>query len=158
MPRMFPVALLVLTLSQTSPLLAETREDRLALAQDYVEATLIDMDMPAIISNMWKPIVDQAAARGTPLTEDQIKRLDALYQDTFTEPMFDVMRQQAGIMADIYTFAEIDALYNFYQTELGRSSMRKLPQLLEAQQPAIIEMVQREIGAIRTDIEAILTE
>lgn len=147
---------LCLTLAQ--PALAETRDERLSVATEYVEATIADLDMAALIGTMWKPIADQAAAQGTPFNDDQKARLEALYLENFTEPMFEIMRAQADVMADIYTLAEIQALADFYKTEHGRAAMIKLPKLVEAQQPIIIELVQSKIGPMLPQIQGIIAE
>lgn len=54
-------ALLALALAPAA--LAETREDRLAVATEYNEAALADMDIEAVITTMWKPLVTQLARR-----------------------------------------------------------------------------------------------
>ena len=154
---MRPLAL-ALCLTLALPALAETRDERLSVATEYVEATIADLDMPALIATMWKPIADQSAAQGTPLSEDQQTRLEALYLENFTEPMFEIMRAQADVMADIYTLAEIQALADFYQTDLGRAAMIKLPKLVEAQQPLIMGLVQSKIGPMLPQIQGIIAE
>lgn len=135
---------------------AETREDRLAVATSYVDSTLQDLDMAAIIQGMWKPMAAQLDASGTPLSPEQLEKIDALYQAQFTEPMTKIMREQAGVMADVYTLDEITALSDFYKTEHGRAAIVKMPKLMEFQTPMIMEMVEAELPVIMPKIRAIV--
>jgi hypothetical protein len=138
------------------PALSETREERVAVATDYVELALSGFDMAAVIETMYQPILGQVAAGGQSLSEDQIARIRQLYLDTFTEPMFALMRDQSEIMADIMTLAEITALRDFYATPEGKSVMAKLPQLTAAQQPGIIDLVNGRMETLMPEVLAII--
>lgn len=140
----------------TTAAYAETREDRLAIAKTYIESTLQDLDMAAVIQGMWKPLAAQVEASGTPLSPEQLQKIDALYQAQFTEPMTTIMRDQAGVMADVYTLDEITALSGFYKTEHGRAAIVKMPKLMEFQTPMIMEMVEAELPVIMPKIRAIV--
>jgi hypothetical protein len=145
-------ALLVLPL----PALAETREERLAVASEYVELALEGFDMDAVIASMYQPVLDQVAAGGQALTEDQLTRIKALYSDTLTEPMFSLMREQSEIMADMMTLGEITALRDFYATPEGRSVMAKLPQLIAAQQPGVMQLLNDTMPTLMPEVLAII--
>ncbi|MEL7459485.1 MAG: DUF2059 domain-containing protein [Pseudomonadota bacterium] len=132
------------------------RADRLAVATAYVEASLQDIDMSRVIAQMYQPIIDQVEASGQPVTETQKTQLQALYEAEFMEPMRSVMLAQDEIMADLFTLEEITALKEFYETSTGRSVMTKLPDVLAAQQPMILEMVGTKIPAMLPQIQAIL--
>ena len=134
----------------------ETREARLSAAQDYIEMTLLDIDMQALIQQMWKPLIAQVEASGRTISEEQIQRVDTLYQSNLTEPMYDIMRQQDEIMADLFTLTEIEALRDFYASEEGRAVMRKLPMLLERQQPQIMSMVEAQMPEVLPQVLEIL--
>ena len=154
MRRLILAACLILPL----PALAETREDRIAVASEYVTMALADFDMGAVIDTMWMPIVEQAEAAGQPVSDDQRARIKALYVQAFTEPMTALMKDQASIMADVMTMAEITALRDFYALPEGRSVMAKLPQLTAAQQPGLMALVNDSIPRIMPDVIAILNE
>ncbi|MDE9449007.1 DUF2059 domain-containing protein [Aliiroseovarius sp. Z3] len=142
-----------------SPLLAEeSYEQRLAIATGYIEATLEDIDMEAMVKTMWQPLVADVTAKGIPLNDDQIARIDQLYQDEMTGPMYDIMRDQAAVMAELFTFDEIKAIRDFYATDLGRSAMSKLPQVTERQTPMVLKMVQEKMPEIIPKVQAILSE
>lgn len=146
------VALLALPL----PALAETREERVAAAQQYVDLALQGFDMTAVIENMYQPILQQVAAGGATLTEDQVAKIRQLYLDTFTEPMTALMRDQAQIMADMMTLAEITALRDFYATPEGRSVLAKLPQLTAAQQPGVMALINDKMTGLMPQVLAIV--
>lgn len=146
------VALLALPL----PALAETREERVAVASEYVELALQSFDMAAMIDTMYQPILQQVAAGGQTLGDDQVAQIRQLYLDTFTDPLTKLMRDQSGIMADMMTLAEITALRDFYATPEGKSVMAKLPQLTAAQQPAIIELIQGNMESLMPKVLAIV--
>ncbi|MFN4191464.1 MAG: DUF2059 domain-containing protein [Tabrizicola sp.] len=152
MKPLFLAALLALPL----PALAETREERVAVAAEYVELALQGFDMTAMIETMYQPILQQVAAGGQTLSEDQIGRIRQLYLDTFTEPMTRLMRDQAGIMADMFTLAEITALRDFYATPEGRSVMAKLPQLTAAQQPGMMALINDKMQGLMPQVLAII--
>lgn len=155
---MTPVKSLVLAalLALTTPALSETREERLATAREYVELALAGFDMAAVIETMYQPVLQQVAAGGQPLSEAQVGAIRQLYLDTFTEPMFALMRDQSEIMADIMTLAEITALRDFYATPEGRSVMAKLPQLTAAQQPGVMALVNDNMAGLMPKVLAII--
>ena len=138
------------------PALAETREDRVAAAAEYVELALDGFDMAAVIETMYQPILQQVAQGGQTLTEAQVGEIRQLYLDTFTDPMTALMRDQAQIMADIMTLAEITALRDFYATPEGKSVMAKLPQLTAAQQPGVMALVTDKMEGLMPQVIAII--
>jgi hypothetical protein len=106
------VKYLTLALALALPLsaFAETREERVAVAAEYVELALQGFDMAAMIETMYQPVLQQVAAGGQTLSEAQVGQIRQLYLDTFTAPMTTLMRDQAGLMADMMTLDEITAL------------------------------------------------
>jgi hypothetical protein len=153
--RLISVPLLAMLMSAPAAF-SETREEREAVAKEYVELALQGFDMGAMIETMYQPILQQAAAGGAVLTEDQVAQVRALYTEAFSEPLTTLMRDQAGIMADMMTLGEITALRDFYATPEGRSVMAKLPQLTAAQQPAIIALIQDNMETLMPSVLAIL--
>jgi hypothetical protein len=148
--------LLALALAMPLPALAETREERVVIASEYVELALQSFDMNAIIKSLSQPILQQVAAAGQTLTDAQMAEIDKLYADTFTEPMTALMREQSELMADIMTLAEITALRDFYSTPEGRSAMAKLPQLTAAQQPGVATLIADKMGTLMPQVLAII--
>jgi hypothetical protein len=146
------LALLVLPL----PVLAETREERVAVATEYVDLALEGFDMGAVIDTMYQPILQQVAAGGQTLTEAQVAQIRQLYVDTFSDPMTALMRDQAQIMADMMTLGEITALRDFYATAEGRSVLAKLPQLTAAQQPGVMALINDKMTGLMPQVLAIV--
>lgn len=138
------------------PALGETREDRVAAAEEYVELALQGFDMSAIIETMYQPVLQQVAAGGQTLSDAQVAQIRTLYLDTFTDPMTKLMRDQSQIMADLMTLGEITALRDFYATPEGRSVMAKLPQLTAAQQPGVMKLVNDNISGLMPQVLAII--
>lgn len=147
---------LALLLALPLPALAETRDERVAAAAEYVELALDGFDMTAMIETMYQPILQQVAAGGQDLTDAQVAQIRQLYLDTFTDPLTTLMRDQAGIMADMMTLAEITALRDFYATPEGKSVMAKLPQLTAAQQPGIIALINANMAALMPQVLGII--
>ena len=147
---------LALALCLPLPALAETREERVAVAAEYVDLALQGFDMNAIIASLSQPILSQVAAGGQPLTDAQVAQIRQLYADTFTEPMTALMRDQSGLMADLMTLGEITALRDFYATPEGRSAMAKLPQLTAAQQPGVAKLIEEKMGPLMPQVLAII--
>lgn len=71
-------------------------------------------------------------------------------------PLSALMRDQAGIMADMMTLAEITALRDFHATREGKSVMAKLPQLTAAQQPAVNAFIGETMQALMPRVLAIV--
>ena len=138
------------------PALAETREERVTAAAEYVELALDGFDMSAVIETMYQPLLQQVAAGGQTLTDEQLAKIRTLYLDTFTDPMNALMRDQAQIMADIMTLGEITALRDFYATPEGKSVMAKLPQLTAAQQPGVMALVNDKMAGLMPQVLAII--
>jgi hypothetical protein len=147
---------LALALLLPLPALAETREERLVAASEYVELALAGFDMAAVIESMYQPILQQVAAGGQTLTDDQVQKIRTLYLDTFTDPMLALMRDQTEIMADLMTLAEITALRDFYATPEGKSVMAKLPQLTAAQQPGVMQLINDNMEGLMPQVLAII--
>ena len=149
--------MIALVFSAVLPAAAQdTREARLALARDYVAQSMQDIDIAAVVRTMYGPILDQVAASGRSLRQDQIDQIDALYQSTMQEPLRQIMLQQDQAMADLFTLEEIQALLTFYTSPVGRAVMTKLPQLIEVQQPAIMALVQGTVPAMIPRLQAII--
>lgn len=157
MKQLLLVSLLALPLpALTLPALAETRDDRLAVAAEYIELALQGFDIAAMIETMYQPILQQVAAGGQMLSADQVAEIRQLYLETFTDPLTGLMRDQAGIMADMMTLGELTALRDFYATPEGRSVMAKLPQLTAAQQPGIIALINENMDGLMPKVLAVI--
>jgi hypothetical protein len=150
---------LALTLALAFPLTAQadSYEERLAVANEHIEATLEDINMADVIAQMYTPLLTNIEQQtGKKLTQAQIDAIDKLYQDNMSEPMTQLMREQSKTMADIMTMEEIVALRDFYQTPDGRSVMTKLPKLIEVQQPQVMAMVQNNLPKMMPQLQAIV--
>lgn len=157
MKQLLLASLLALPLpALTLPALAETRDDRLAVAAEYIELALQGFDIAAMIETMYQPILQQVAAGGQMLSADQVAEIRQLYLETFTDPLTGLMRDQAGIMADMMTLGELTALRDFYATPEGRSVMAKLPQLTAAQQPGIIALINENMDGLMPKVLAVI--
>lgn len=147
---------LAVLLALPLPALADTREERVAVAKEYVDLALDGFDMSAVIETMYQPILQQVAAGGQTLTDAQVAEIRQLYLDTFSQPMTTLMLEQSEIMADIMTLAEITALRDFYATPEGKSVMAKLPQLTAAQQPGVMALVNENMEGLMPKVIAII--
>lgn len=148
--------LLAIVLALPFPALAETREERVAAAEVYIDLALADFDMEAMIAMLYQPILDQVAAGGAVLDKAQSDMVHRLFMEAFAEPLPALMRDQAGIMADMMTLAEITALTDFTRTPEGKSVMAKLPQLTAAQQPALNAFIGQKMDELVPQVLAIV--
>ena len=151
------ISALAIAATLSTPALAEETYE-LAVATGYIEATLQDINMPAMIETMWQPIVADIRSKDIPLSDAQIAQISKLYQDEMTEPMLTIMRGQSVVMAEVFTFDEIKAIRDFYATDLGRAAMSKLPQIAERQTPMVLKMVQEKLPEIIPQIQEILAQ
>ena len=148
----------VLALCLALPAHAESdRAARLAVAQDYVAASMADMDMQDFIRQLWQPMVTQMAATRQPLRPGQIADIEQLFSDELTGPLTEVMHRQDAILADLLSLEELTALRDFYTSEHGGAVMRKMPRLAQAQQPMISAVLQDAMPRMMPKIEAITT-
>lgn len=155
--RLFPAIALACALSMAAlPALSETREDRVEAAKAYTALAMDAMDLKAMIGTMWAPVVQMIERSGKTLSEEQKDQIDALYQETFTGPMTEMMLSQSDVMADLFTLEEIEALTQFYSTPIGQSVMKKLPKVMEAIQPQIVALVQNTLPTLMPKIAAIV--
>ncbi len=135
----------------------DDRDARLAAAREYVTRSVADRGVTDIIEQMWQPMVPTLEKNsGKALTEDQLTRIDALYQEAFGSKLLELMLAQDEVMAELMTLSEIEALRDFYATEIGRAVMMKLPTVLADQQPQIMTMVQTTMPEITTELLAIV--
>lgn len=137
----------------TTAAVAETREERLAVAKEYTENTIADMNISHVIRTMWEPVMP---AIGVTPTKEQAEQIQILYMDTFEQPMIDILYGQTEIMADLFTLKELEALRNFYATPLGASITQKLPKVMEQINPIIISMVQEAMPTVMPKMMEIL--
>jgi hypothetical protein len=133
------------------------RDARLAVAEEYVSATMEGMDMQEFIRQIWQPMVQQMAQNRQQLTPEQISRIETLFSEELTEPLTEVMQAQDEILADLLTLEELEALRDFYNSEHGRSVMEKMPQLAQIQQPMISRMLQAKMPVMMPKIREITT-
>lgn len=136
------VTLTLCTALLSGAALADTREERLEVARSYVEMSVSDMDIDAMLRSMYRPVLDQLAGQGIRPGQNQIDEIHALYREIMAQPLLDIMSAQDELMADLLTLEEITALADFYATPIGRSVMTKLPQMIEAQQPQIMGLLE----------------
>ena len=134
----------------------DTRDARLEVARKYVEASANDMDMDEVVRTMYRPLLEQVRASGLTVSAEQEAQIDALYQSTMREPLEQILRAQDEVMADLFTLAEIEALYAFYQTPAGTAVMQKFPRVMEAQMPMIVETMQGKMAEIMPRLMEIL--
>jgi hypothetical protein len=148
----------VLALCLALPAHAETdREARLAVARDYVEASMADMDIQDFIRQLWQPMVQQMANTRQALSPAQVDEIEALFSDELTGPLTEVMQRQDEVLADLLSYEELVALRDFYTSEHGGAVMRKMPRLAQAQQPMISAVLQDAMPRMMPKIEAITT-
>ena len=71
----------------------DERAARVAIAKDYIDATVTDADIEEFIRRLWQPMIQQMAANGQRLSEEQLAEIDKLFLDHLTQPLTDVMRK-----------------------------------------------------------------
>ena len=133
----------------------DAKDARVAIAKEYVEATMKDMDIQNFIRQLWTPMIQQMAQNRQPMSPEQISQIEKLFSDELTQPLTEVMLQQDKIMADLMTLEELTALRDFYMSEHGRAVMEKMPQLAQIQQPMISAVLQKAMPVMMPKIEAI---
>lgn len=133
------------------------RDARVAVAKEYVAATMTDTDVQEFIRQLWEPMIQQMANNRQPMSPEQIENIGQLFSSELTKPLTDVMLRQDEIMADIMTLEELTALRDFYTSEHGGAVMRKMPQLAQIQQPMISAVLQKAMPDMMPKIEAITT-
>lgn len=154
--RLWPMLMAAVVVLMPQAAVADDRAARLEAARAYVTLTLKDMDIDEVVRSMYRPILQQMRAQGQVVTPDQEAAIEALYLSNMREPMLAIMRAQDAIFADMLTLAEIEALVAFYSTDEGRQVMQKLPRLIEAQMPMIVEMIETEMETMLPELVRIM--
>ncbi len=156
MKRFFLAATAAVFLSCPTFAQDETYDARRAIAKEYVDASMADLDMYSFIQQLWIPVIQQMKNSGVQLNAEQISQIETLYLDTLTEPMLNVMHKQEELMAELMKIEELTALRDFYNSEYGRAVMEKMPQVSQRQQPMIAEMMRALTPQMLPKLQAII--
>lgn len=135
---------------------ADDQAEKLKVAQEYLETSIADMDMTAVIDTIWPPLIANAESGGTKVDDAQKSEVRKIFQDALNEPMKQTLLSQAATIADVFTLDELTALRDFYLTDVGRSAMKKFPKLMEVQQPVMMEFVNRTMVDIMPKVLKVL--
>jgi len=133
--------------------LAETRDDgaaRLALANKFV-SLMQGEELGAALGQMTSMMMP-AELEG--MSEDEAAKFRAVMGEVTARMMPRMFEAMAPIYADIFTLEELQALVDFYQSDVGRSMVTKsyqaAPRLAEAVQ-AIMPEIMAEMGNVLCD-------
>ena len=153
MRQFFGGLMLALTLFCAPAALAETRDDgaaRLALANKFV-SLMQGEELGAALGQMTSMMMP-AELEG--MSEDEAAKFRAVMGEVTARMMPRMFEAMAPIYADIFTLEELQALVDFYQSDVGRSMVTKsyqaAPRLAEAVQ-AIMPEIMAEMGNVLCD-------
>ena len=120
-----------------TPALADTKSDeteRLALANKFIALLQVDQ-LSGAISQMTTMMMPQEFAE---LPADDAQEMQDLIAEMTADMMPRMFEAMAPAYADIFTLEELRGLVAFYESDIGRSMIRKsyeaTPQLAEAMQ------------------------
>lgn len=137
-----------------SPVQAETREERIAAAREYIAVSQSETQIQQMAEVSARPMLDVIQQQQPELFAEKGDTLAGIVQEFFRNEMATVMANQDELLADVFTLTELNALTEFYSTDAGRSAMEKMPQFLEAIQPQMMTMIQQKMPELFRQLEA----
>ncbi|PZR36205.1 DUF2059 domain-containing protein [Caulobacter segnis] len=114
--------------------LAEPSAKALALTKRMVAAMHVDETMAPIMRSMTRQQFEGVVAQQKGLNDQQKAALSRAVAETMEESLNDglmqkVMDKLIPAYAEVYTEQELQALVDFYESPIGQSVLRKMPQL-----------------------------
>lgn len=145
--------LLAFVLLAATPVAAQQADDaskRLALSHRFIE--LIQTDQMGVMLGQITAAFSPAQTED--MTEAQAQEFEAVMSDMTAMMLPRIFDAMAPIYADIFTLEELEGLVAFYESDIGRSMMRKSyeagPQVIAAMQ-AMMPEIMVEMGDMMCD-------
>ena len=117
-----------------SSALAKDDPELRAAAESYIQHPITQgvLDSMSSVETMRSGLVSHLKAEGTTLSSDQIELLSRILQEEFARirPQFETALTNAAI--ETYSLKEIQALNEFYSSDVGASAMMKSGMLMRS--------------------------
>lgn len=141
------LTILALTCALSAPAMAhaEPSANALALTRRMVQAMHVEQTMAPMIRGIMQQQMDMIVAQRQNLTEQQKTLLSGALSEAVGEMMdaglmSKVMDKLIPAYAEVYSEEELQGMLTFYESPVGQSVLRKMPQLTPAATKAMVEI------------------
>jgi hypothetical protein len=103
---------------------------KLALATDILTVSHVAGNMSRIVDVMTPQVVEAMKKDRPDLSDDTLKLFSQMFKDELNSETPDMLKLEAEIYADHFTFEELRGLQAFYASDLGKKMVAELPGIL----------------------------
>ncbi len=140
--------------------LAKDDPELRAAAESYIQHPITQgvLDSVTSVETMRSSLVSHLQAEGTTLSNDQIETLSRILQEEFDRirPKFETAMTKAVI--EIYSLKEIQALNEFYSSDVGASAMMKTGMFMRSFNAGAAPILREFYERLDARIDAIFPE
>lgn len=133
---------------------AASDAEKLELAARYVKISTEAMDLDKIAKTGVGPIMQRIKSRQPELFAEKGEKLEQIAVSTMKSLVDDAMAGLDKVLVKTFTKEELEALLEFYSSDVGLSAMRKMPAYMAAIQPRMLKALQTSIPALLQKLEA----
>lgn len=136
---------------------ASVAQDPNALAQDYMElpavqAMLTDMFSPETMGTQFV----ESLPPGMNLSEEQVGAIGTILSEAMTEVRPDIETQMKAKSAEVFTAPEMQAMIEFYSSDLGASILQKTSTFMTATMAELNPRIMAAVANRQGDIMEVL--
>ena len=128
-----------------TPAQAETQAERLAVAKAYLAVSMKAMNLEKVALISARPILNQVRQKQPKLFAEKGTKLRGMIKTILMESMQTAMAGLDQKLAATFTLKELNAMKDFFTSEIGRSVMAKMPQYMAAIQPAMQAAIRQSL-------------
>ncbi len=137
----------------TAPAQAETQAERLEVAKAYLAVSMKAMNLEKVALISARPILNQVRQKQPKLFAEKGTKLRTMIKTVLMESMQTAMANLDQKLAATFTLQELNALKEFFTSEIGRSVMEKMPQYMAAIQPAMQIAIQQSLPKLLAQLQ-----
>ena len=126
----------------------DSQENRVEIAKKLVEDTVTSKLVDNLTASMWAP-AEKTLRESNPGVGDEVfeELRKGLAQQT-TEMMDELVADMPAVFAQYFTVSELQQIYDFQTSEVGRKALEVQPKIMGALMPKIIKSVQERTPEI----------
>ena len=139
---------------EDAPLADDSREKRVEIAEELVADTIASKLADNLLASMWAP-AEKSLRENNPAIDDEVleELRDSLATQT-SEMIDELTAAMPGVFAQYFTASELQQIYDFQTSDIGRKALEVQPKILGALMPKILQSVQERTPKILQSIRA----
>ena len=127
--------------------------EKLELAARYMKISTETMDLDKIAKTSAAPIMQRIKSTQPELYAEKGEKLEKIAVSTMKSLLDDAMNGLDQVLVNTFTKEELQALLDFYSSDVGLSAMRKMPTYMAALQPRMLKALQSSVPALLRKLE-----